>query len=275
MILKIKGLKQESFEEYRAAQGVSSHAMMALLKSPMHYMAKYGPNAVQEPPTPAMRFGTLVHTAVLEPKRFRESFAIEPKVDKRTSAGKAQLEEFHGSLKPGTILVGDEEAEKLLRILDNLEKHKTAKNVLTGGIAEASAYWMDANTGVNCKMRPDMMHDGGVIVDVKTTRDGSLDEFSRSIWNFGYHVQAAVYTDGYATMMSMPREKVEFLFVVIENEAPHAISVYHADHALIEKGREKYKLALNRYLECVSKDHWPGYSEEIESISIPAWAFGK
>ena len=51
-----------SNQAYFQMPGVSSHALIELARSPLHGWAKYvDPDRADEEPTPAMRFGTLVH----------------------------------------------------------------------------------------------------------------------------------------------------------------------------------------------------------------------
>jgi hypothetical protein len=39
----------------------------------------------------------------------------------------------------------------------------------------------------------------------------------------------------------------------------------------IELGRAEYQRDLARVRDCTEKNHWPGFTEEITVIGLPAW----
>jgi hypothetical protein len=148
-------------------------------------------------------------------------------------------------------------------------------------MAELSAFWVDEETGVHCKCRPDFLAlkpgtDWLVenllgIVDVKSCCDASVEGFGRSIASYGYDVQAAYYQDGIYQITGL---RLPFYFLAIEKDAPNAVAVYRASEAMIEVGRKKYRAALQLMRWCGEHGYWPGYqpSGEIEDISLPGWA---
>jgi len=105
-------------------------------------------------------------------------------------------------------------------------------------------------------------------VDLKTTEDASPG-FRKSIANFRYHVQAAWYLDG--VERATGRRPEQFLFVCVEKRAPYACAVYAADAEMIEAGAKQTRMDLDKLAECKASNSWPGYSNQIETISLPAW----
>ena len=80
---------------------------------------------------------------------------------------------------------------------ESLLSHPVAGGLIAGGETENTAIWNDPLYGFRCKCRPDKgFKDIGVLVDLKSAKDASPFEFSKDAANFGYHVQAAWYTDG-------------------------------------------------------------------------------
>ena len=74
-------------EEYHADPAVSASHLHMVAKSPYHYWSRYlNPDRQPVKPTAAMLFGTLVHTAVLEPDELRNRYDLAP--DRRIKAGK-------------------------------------------------------------------------------------------------------------------------------------------------------------------------------------------
>jgi hypothetical protein len=50
------------------------------------------------------------------------------------------------------------------------------------------------------------------------------------------------------------------------------VGVYCLDPASVAMGRERNLRNLDLLESCQSSGHWPAYSSEIETISLPAWA---
>jgi hypothetical protein len=81
----------------------------------------------------------------------------------------------------------------------------------------------------------------------------------------GYHVQAAHYLNGL--------EAEKFIFIAVEKSYPFAVAVYELDaSALLEGGSLAFR-DLRRIATCRGLDEWPGYSQEITTLSLPMWAY--
>ena len=66
-------------------------------------------------------------------------------------------------------------------------------------------------------------------------------------------------------------KKRKFFWVAVEKDAPYAVAVYEATDAMIEHGRREYRKAIELYLECATYDVWPAYSQQIQTLDLPAW----
>jgi len=262
-----------SNEEYHAGSAISKSGLDLVARSPLHYWAaNLDPNREPREETPAMAFGTAVHTAILEPETYRDRYVVMPKVDRRTKEGKAIAEAFEAQAAQNNAqLISQIDDEKIDRIMHSVHDHPVAKKLLATGIAEVSAYWTDSETGVECRVRPDwLIADPLAIVDVKTTQDGSLEGFRSSSWKWRYHTQAAFYLDGIAAATGERPDS--FMFLVVEKDAPFAVSVFYADPEFLIAGREEYRRCLRIYAECLASGKWPGYSTDIRAVGLPKWA---
>lgn len=313
--------------EYHGGPGISKSGLDIIHRSPMHYKAarEAGPRES----TPAQRRGTLVHDLVLEPDTFWDRYAepfVAPEgaldtVDEikermkalgleiPSKAKKADLKELLQAAAPDTVFLDEAKtewafsvddkivitAEELARaqaMADAVMSHPVAGKLLSpkAGVAELSCYWLDEETGVLCRCRPDFWRDDGIVVDLKTTADASLEAFQRSVNDWRYHVQQAFYEDGIkAAAKQAPEQRADdptglvmadgwerpmpkaFLFVAVENDAPHAVAVYRVETESVEIGRREYRADLTAYAESLRTDKWPGYSDRIEPIGLPAW----
>lgn len=257
--------------EYHGGVGLSKSGLDVLSRSPLHYWAKYlDPNREPTEPTAAMRLGTAIHTAVLEPDEFAHRHHVAPQVDRRTKDGKAAWEEAVAAAEAaGAELISAADAEVCRRIAAQVREHPTARKVFATGEAEMSCYWTDRETGVLCKCRPDWLS-LPMVVDLKSTDDASRDGFMRSAWNWRYHVQAAWYMDG---IEQATGQRVDaFVFGAFEKSAPHACAFYFADQAMLEIGRAEYRRLLRIYADCLAADKWPGYDTAVTALTVPTWA---
>lgn len=245
-------------KKYRDAPGISQSALKQVLKSPYKY--KYFLDN-PEPPTPAMEFGLLLHTVVLQPSVFIDEYAIIPKVDRRTKIGKADYADFCEENKD-KIWCKLDDYEKCVEMMNALDTNKQALSLLANADErEASIFWSDESTGTPCKGRIDAI--GDYLIDIKTTEDASYYGFMRSIRTYGYDVQAAFYVDGYFQATGKSKG---FVFIAIEKKPPYAIGVYQLDEIGMSGGYQRYCKGLEVMKKCQAEDYWPSYTDNISTI---------
>lgn len=162
--------------------------------------------------------------------------------------------------------------DQLHAMRDAVMQHPMAAKLLdySKGLAEQSVYWIDPETGVLCRCRPDWWRqDLGIVLDVKTTDDASPEEFRRSLHKWRYHVQDPFYMD--CIKQATGTRPRAFLFLAVEKKPPYAVAIYQLDAESVEQGRKEYRQDLDLYAECERTGQWPGYGERIQSISLPEW----
>jgi hypothetical protein len=149
--------------------------------------------------------------------------------------------------------------------------HPAAATLLTGGYREITAYWEDKETGLPCRARPDYLNDDmSLVADLKTCASAAPGAFSRAVNQYRYHVQDGWYRDG-LKVLGCPVE--HFAFICVENTPPHAVACYVLEPSAVDLGRELYRRDLKTYAICKQENRWPGYSEEIETLRLPNWAY--
>ena len=257
--------------DYHAHAAISKSHLDQVAKSPLHYWARYlDPNRVVPEPTPAMAIGSAVHTHVLELDQWDARYVSAPDgIDRRTKAGKAEWEAFTAAATGRTVLP-KADADLVMRMAHSVFSHPAAAMLLAlPGKAETTHMWTDAATGLQCKCRPDWLTDDGrLLVDLKTTEDAGRG-FAKSIAQWRYHVQASWYLDGIEQATGTRPE--QFLFLCVEKKAPYAVAVYAADAEMIAAGAQTAARDLDVLATCKAAGAWPGYSDQIEPISLPPW----
>ena len=256
-------------EQYHADKtAVSSTGLRTILKSPKAFY-RYHTQSESGEKSDALRIGTAVHMAILEPTLFSKRFVIAPKFSGEGSV-KAR-NEWKLTLPRDAVVLKEEEFNDLQEMINSVLKHQDACNILKNGVAEMSGYYIDPETGIKCRIRPDFYHEGHrALLDVKTTCNCESSSFSRSIWDFRYDFQFGMYCEGIHLITGRP---VDYpLFLVIEKKAPFECALFMADEELMAKGRADYRIALNKLRDCLETNSWPAYQRKIEPISLPIWA---
>ena len=244
--------------DYYRLPRVSKSALDKLARSPAHMRAP----SVEE--TRAMRIGKALHALALE--------GIAPLVrpefsGKGSVAARAEWDAAH----EGQTIISEDEAAQVHGMAAHIAMHPVAGPALrrADGIAEVSILWTCEQTGALCKSRLDWLLPG-IILDVKTTADARPDAFARSVATYRYEVQAAFYLQA-AASAGVPAE--HFIFVVVENAPPYAVALYQLDDAALEQGRRLYLRDLETYQRCAERDEWPAYPTDIQTLSLPRWAY--
>ena len=249
--------------DYHADPAVSASHLKKVMQSPYHYWSAYlNPDRVAMAPTAAMRLGSLVHCAVLEPDELTKRYQLAP--DRRTKEGKAAVVEMAAA---GIEAVSEADLAQALQMADAVRSNSTAALLLSNGQAEQSFWWDDiAAPEMRCKCRPDWLSaDGATIVDLKTCQDASPASFAKAISNFGYSIQAAHYLAG--TLAT------RFIFVAVEKSFPYAIGCYELNTEALIHGSIARHNALQRLQDCRALQHWPGYTDGgIQTLQLPGWA---
>ena len=247
-------------EQYFAADRINNSSLKLINKSPLHYQASTEQDREE---TKAMLIGSAVHTAVLEPSTLLDRYIVAPQADRRTKSGKAIWSDLEAS---GKIVLSQTDFEMIDAIQSAVFAHENAFKLLAKGHPEISLF--TEIDGVPAKARMDWYRPG-IILDLKTTEDASPSGFARSCATYGYAQQAAWYLD---CAEASGLEAHTFIFLVVEKSAPYAVALYELTPESLEFGRAQYQRALNLYKQCKKDDDWPGYSSQIEQLSLPAWA---
>lgn len=263
-------------EVYRNAPGVSQ----TLLKdfgehaTPLHFRSGK-PKKVTED----MEFGTICHTAILEPGNLASAYYIQP--DEYPAVVKKQdvMKPWHGwadfckdwikdhSARP---IIDKEKEARIPKIVKRVSELPECGSALQHGKREVSWFKRDEVTGLLCKCRTDLIADdrNGLrwIFDLKKVQVGcaSGEEFAADAYARGYHIQAA----SYLKITGADR----FVFVAFDDNEPFDAAQWQLGPEDMEAGAFEYRRLLDAYAECVKSDKWPGYKPGINALKFPAYA---
>lgn len=246
---------------YHAFPAISNSGLGKIRRSPAHY--KYGEG---KEATDALIFGRAFHSAIGTPADFEKDF-VTWEGDRRTTAGKeayAKLVEKHGE-----NLIKTADLTAILAMRGALMENPVAKSLMDmAGEPELSILW-DCE-GVLAKSRIDKyVAKDGLLVDWKTTRNAHPEAFAKSVYQYGYHRQAAFYLWA-ARAMGLKADR--FLFVAIEKEPPYGNGVYELSDAALRSGLAEVIDLIGVYKTCLETNTWPSYGTDIITLDLPAWA---
>lgn len=259
-----------SNQAYHTGLGISKSILDLAHKSPALVLwNRQAPR--DEQATGAVDIGDAFHALLLEPHRYQAEYITAPNVDRRTKAGKEEYAEFIDEARGRKVLDADD-ARKLLLMRESALAHPFARQLVEAeGDVEASIYWIDPDTGMLCRCRPDKLVPSlRLIVDVKSCAD--VARFETSVNDYRYHVQDAFYTEGYTRHFGEP--PAAFLFLVVSTSLDagrYPVRIKALIPSEREAGRVEYRRDLDVVAECERTGVWPG----IEMISRPAWAVAR
>lgn len=255
--------------DYHAHPALSKSQLQEFLVCPANYYGLYlDPNRrPSKDETAGQRAGTLLHTLVLEPETFDERYAIGPDVNRNTKEWKAFAASVPAgvtTLKPGEYLEGKLQA-------DNLRKQSEVFELLDSGEAETSIFWIDEETGLELRCRPDWLHEtpaGWIVLDLKT---GPAEPwaFASQCARMGYDIQAAMYSEGVERATGKP--VIAFLFGVVETTEPYLSMCGVLDDDSFAAGKRKFREGINQFAKCKERGEWPGF-EGVQLIRLPGYA---
>jgi len=251
---------------YRHDSGLNYSLLKNIQDSPSK--AKWRQMNPKEP-TAAMKLGTMMHYAVLEPDKFLDLYTVAPTVNKRTKAGRDELAEIESSGK--TPLAKDvyDDAITLAHRVNSGHIGRYIKN------AEFETSWFaDHDFGVRVKGRLDAwLPEKNIIVDLKTCQSASPWEFGKQVRERRYDAQAAFYCDLVAKITG--QQVSGYLWLAVETTEDKDVAAYLCDEALLQKGRRDYERWMRTWIACDQTGCWPGYPDELNILSAPDWFLNK
>jgi hypothetical protein len=254
-----------SEEEYRAAPGIGQSLLKAFdaEPTPAHFIESLSrPKEVTE----AMEFGTILHTAILQPDLLSEAYYVKPEPwDGRTTACKVWK-----TAHQDRPVITKEQEDSIPKIKETVLSLPVAGDIIRTGQKEVSFFKRDEETGLLLKCRVDAIAtdtDGNThLVDLKKVRraHAAAERFSVQCVDRGYDVQCASYL--HITGAS------RFVFVAMEDEPPFDAELWELDAKDVAEGLMKWRSMLSRYAAAVAEGTWPGYTRAVKKLTLPPWA---
>lgn len=255
------------FEEYDAVDALNGSALVHMRRSPMSY--RYYMDNPQEA-TDAMRLGTVIHTAILEPPLLGKIAVWGTKPEEKVRNGKVW--DAFKTANEGMLILTKAEHEEVEAAVQGVYDCGPAREYLTvEGKIEVSMFW-DDESGRYWKGRLDKLittKKTATIVDLKKTRSCSSRRFGTQAYALSYHIKAAIYVSGYQTLTGI---RPKFKWIAIESKAPYECAVYRATPDVLSLGGEQMMELVRTLDECERTQNWPPEQETEQDLILPAYA---
>lgn len=250
---------------YFEIDAVNWSTLKNMRDSALHY--KYRLEAPRED-TAAMALGRVTHTLVFEPEQFGAEYVIWEGGDRRGKEWSA-FKELHADktiFKPAEI-------DLAVQMADAVRRHPLVQPYLVDGLFEAPITWVDEDTGLRCKAKPDWtQQERRTLVDLKTTASVDGRRFGALAARLGYHCQLAMYRDGIETALGWKPKKV--CVIAVERDPPHDVGVFQLDEDTLFLGLDEVKQLMLQLVACRASDTWRGRYIEEQALQLPAWIYG-
>lgn len=225
----------------------------------------------------ALAFGSLVHTAILEPDDLAGYLPLDaakiagdnPKTGRpydapqMTARYKAAAAE---AAQDGRKVIPQEWMDRALAMRDAVEAHATARELLfdiPGTVEESAFAEVD---GVKCRARFDRRIPGALLDLKSTSAKPGRDSLGRAVLDYGYDLSAAHYL---AVADALGLDAEAFALVFVGKEPPHRVTVVDLDATWIERGRVLRQKAIDRLTDAA--EPYEGATGYL-TISCPPWA---
>lgn len=236
----------------------SRSSLALLLESPYKYYLQYVDKSWKVEETPAMRLGTAIHTAVLEPEKFFELYCLNVEgislATKEGKALKALAEE------QGKTLLSASDSEAAINMQSAIKNHETARMLLITAAIQHEAEFYGEIMGHACRARMDVIGQN-YVADLKTIASAEKHSIANAIHAHNLDLQAWMYLE-LAGVDS-------FFFVFIEKAFPHLIRTYEISDEWLFQGEQKFLKATKILKQCEESGQWPHFLEDEEELYIP------
>ena len=258
------------FDEYAQVDALSGSELLRMRKSAFYYA--WCEDHPQEP-TPDMKLGTVIHTAILEPPLLGKIAVWGTKPEEKVRNGKVwdafQLANQH------LLILTRTENEQVTAAVEGVYDNPNARRYLDAeGDCELSMFWVDEGTGLYMKGRLDKLlttKETAAVVDLKKTRSPSARRFGAQAFQLGYHIKAAIYVSGFQALTGV---RPKFKWIAIESKGPFESAVYRATPDVLTLGGQEWDTLARLLIECRKTDVWPQEQDVEEDLILPEYAFG-
>ena len=231
----------------------------------------------QSPPkkqTAAMKGGSLFDCLLTEPEEFANRYTISLYEEFRTNESKEWKAKIEAS---GISIVKPTEMQAAKAQLRAVMENPEAERLINGSQKQV-AFRHETKHPFGSKGLIDIVPEGegDTLCDIKTCEPGALESrysLQRHIFDWGYHIQAGSYCEGYSIASGIDQTKFKFIFVT--SKPPFRVAVINLPFAAIMFGADAYRAGMARFAQCLERDEWPSIWDGEVELDLPQYAYSE
>ena len=223
--------------------------------------------------TAAMKGGSLFDCLLTTPQEFDSRYAVMDQwADFRTKAAQEWRDRMAAD---GVEVITADRLELAQQQIATVMIHEDAAKLIHGSRKQV-AFRHTTKHPFGSKGLIDIVPDGDdeTLVDIKTCEPSALESvrsIQRHIFEWGYHIQAGNYCQGWT--FATGEERTKFKFIFISSKQPFTCAVVSLPLPAILFGADQYVAGMNRFAECLRLDHWPSIWDKTVEVDLPEYAY--
>lgn len=282
-----------SIEDYHKNSTHVSATSIKYAKDSLKHFQWFRQGKIQVEKKSHLDFGNAFELALLDQKGYLENVAViqdaewieevmkgDPKIKspRATAAYKKLAADFETANQWKYLIneTGPESFEVIEEMLSSCYQDKVIQALIKNTEYQLSLFWTD-QTGVKLKTRPDICkRKKNVIVNLKTTQDGSPEAFSRDLNKWDYPLQAAIEIRGCLETKLMDTVD-SYFWLVVEKVPPFNATIYEFGETDRNAVSDNLDFLLSKIAKSQEQNLWPGYTDRADNeygiltAKIPLW----
>lgn len=237
-------------------------------------------NGYREDGSESTEWGDLIDCMVLSPDEYVRRYAVKPEhyeapsgVKKKWRGNAVACQKWEAEHE-GMEQVSHALAARATEAVMALEADEQIKALVRVSHRQVmvTGYYTDKATGITVPLKGliDLVPPADFLADLKTCGSAKPRAWEKAVFDYNYHVQAALYLDLYNAATG--EKRAEFRHILQENYKPWQVAKRILSPEFIALGRDKYQRILKRYAECLKTGHFPDYDEpQNHDVVIDGW----
>lgn len=284
-----------SIDDYHKNSTHISATKVKYAKKSLKLLDWYNRGLIVQEDKPHFSFGNAFELALLDKNEFANRVAIMPdskfvadalaekpdlKVPRSSVNYKAALSKWQDANQGKYVILDKgptESYEAIELMLESCYQDSVIRRLIEGTEYQLSLFWTDPETGLRLKTRPDICkRKKNVVVNVKTTADGSPEAFSREMAKHDYPIQAAIEIEG-CLQTGLMQSVDHYFWLVVEKVPPYCATIYEFAPKDIELYTDQIHYYFHKIRQAQKQNLWPGYSDRADNqygiltVEIPLW----
>ena len=242
----------------------------------MYYRWAENPKREEREATREMILGAVTHHLILGEDGFNTKYVASPEQyrDLKTAEWKEwtyranfckDWRAKHEAV--GRIVVPPKDFRAIVEMAKSLALETLAKDGLLNGHVETTGVFLDKETGLWVKVRPDVVPPtDDIFIDLKTAREVTTYALQYGMREHGYHQQGALI---WQACEELGHPFTSFMLLSIETSSPWCARTDPINKDDLSLARQMNRSSLQRIADAIERDHWAGPSEgELNDLCL-------